>query len=228
MSYSPYEPPRDAPVGTFRPLGAKTTATAIAIVGSSGLAIVVTIMGAVKPLSTDPNQLDLTWVGIMGVLGIVLQLASLAAGILFLFWIHQAATNLRGYGHEGFEFSPGWCVAWWFIPIASLWKPYQATKEVWLASDPNAIGAASPLAWRNSTVPAVFPLWWATYITSGFVALIGVGWSTVASMQNVEAPGANVVAFFGQALSAASAVAIVWIMRKLDTRQSECAMKLRG
>ena len=32
------------------------------------------------------------------------------------------------------DFTPGWAVGWNFIPIANLWKPYQAIKEIWVTS----------------------------------------------------------------------------------------------
>src|SRR5262249_59327981 len=56
-------------------------------------------------------------------------------------------------------FSPGWAAGSFFIPIVHLWKPYQAVKEIWRASEPDG----TPF-WKVNSRPAVFPVWWATWI----------------------------------------------------------------
>src|ERR1700754_3506800 len=53
--------------------------------------------------------------------------------IVFAVWIHRANRNARALGAVGMRFSPGWAVGWFFVPIANLWKPYQAMKEIWQA-----------------------------------------------------------------------------------------------
>jgi hypothetical protein len=55
------------------------------------------------------------------------------------------------------SFTPGWSVGWYFIPIACLFKPYQAMKEIWEISHKNQSGTSSTLG-----------LWWALWLISNF------------------------------------------------------------
>ncbi len=68
------------------------------------------------------------------------------------------------------RFTPGWAILWYFIPIANLWKPYQAMKEIWKASaDPHDPGAAE--------TSRLLPWWWFLWILSNIVGqvLVRVG-----------------------------------------------------
>ena len=53
--------------------------------------------------------------------------------VLVAMWIHRAHANLREAGVDGLEFTPGWAVGWFFVPIAQLFKPFQAMRELWAA-----------------------------------------------------------------------------------------------
>ncbi len=74
-------------------------------------------------------------------------------------WIISANKNARVLGAEGMEFTPGWAVGWYFIPFAHLWKPYQAMREIWKASDPRE-------SWQQNVIPTILPLWWFLWIAS--------------------------------------------------------------
>jgi hypothetical protein len=61
----------------------------------------------------------------------------LVAAIGWLTWQYRAHLRLRRLGTQGLKFTPGWGVGcWWLIQFANPWKPYQAIKELWVASDP--------------------------------------------------------------------------------------------
>lgn len=88
----------------------------------------------------------------------LVQLAVLViSGVLILRWIHRANWNARALGAQGMTFTPGWSVGWYFVPIANLWKPYQAMQEIWKASK-------NPSAWSAETVPQLVGLWWGLWI----------------------------------------------------------------
>ena len=67
-------------------------------------------------------------------IAVVAMLVNIATIVVFLIWINRANKNSRALGAQNMQFTPGWCVGWWFIPIASLWKPYQAVREIWKTS----------------------------------------------------------------------------------------------
>ncbi len=56
--------------------------------------------------------------------------ATLFASIIgYCIWIYRANSNLRD-SYE-LEFTPAACIWWNIVPIAALFKPYQAMREIW-------------------------------------------------------------------------------------------------
>ncbi|HEX3839427.1 MAG TPA: DUF4328 domain-containing protein [Acidimicrobiales bacterium] len=53
---------------------------------------------------------------------------SIAAQIVFLIWQYRAARVARQLGYPA-RHSPGWGVAFWFIPVVQFWMPYQAVRD---------------------------------------------------------------------------------------------------
>ena len=94
--------------------------------------------------------------------GIAQVLVLLISGFLILRWIYIANFNARQLGAAGMVFSPGWSVGWYFIPFANLWKPYQAMKEIWLAS-------SNPQSWKNQPVAPLLRWWWFFWIVSSLL-----------------------------------------------------------
>ena len=74
------------------------------------------------------------------------------SAVAWCVWQHRAHANLRAFARSGLRFTPGWAVGWWFVPIASLWKPFEAVRELWKASDPDS----DAVSWRSiRTWPAL-------------------------------------------------------------------------
>jgi len=85
--------------------------------------------------------------------------------VVFAIWIYRANYNARQLGAAGMQFTPGWSVGWYFIPVANLWKPYQAMKEIWKAS-------AAPAHWQEQPRGAILPWWWFLFIVSNLLSNI--------------------------------------------------------
>jgi hypothetical protein len=84
------------------------------------------------------------------------------SGIMFLVWIYRAAANIHAFRSAAMEITPGWAVGWNFIPIASLWKPYQAVKQVWQASH--------DLSYPETVrIPGYFGWWWGFWIATNIL-----------------------------------------------------------
>ena len=77
--------------------------------------------------------------------------------VFILTWIHRANHNARQLGAADMRFTPGWAVAWYFVPIAWFWKPYQVMSEIWRAS-------RHPSYWRGQPVSLLLPWWWILWI----------------------------------------------------------------
>lgn len=86
----------------------------------------------------------------------------LVSSILILIWIYRANANARALGALNMQFKPGWAIGWYFIPIANLWKPYQALKEIWQTSQ--------GIAERSAELrPSIFPWWWTLWLIYSFL-----------------------------------------------------------
>jgi hypothetical protein len=57
------------------------------------------------------------------------QLGLLAVGVIFLVWVHRAASVARNLGLPA-RHSPGMAVGGFLIPIVNLWFPYQAVVDM--------------------------------------------------------------------------------------------------
>lgn len=87
------------------------------------------------------------------------------SGFLILRWIHRANYNARQLGAENMQFSPGWSIGHYFIPILAFWKPYQAMKEIWKASK-------APSDWKSQQASNILLLWWALWLVSNFLGQV--------------------------------------------------------
>jgi hypothetical protein len=80
------------------------------------------------PVLTAPDS--------FGGLTAVVVLFGLAAVVLDCVWQFRAATAARAMGLPATQ-SPGWGVAFWFIPIVNFWMPYLAIRDCLAPGDPN-------------------------------------------------------------------------------------------
>ena len=120
----------------------------------------------------------------------LLGLATLATAIVVSRWIHLANSNARALGARKMAFTPGGAVGWYFVPIANLWKPYQAMREIWKAS-------AGPLGWQRRPVSALLPCWWLLAIAGPSTA----GWVTWAVDKGMDGIDENAAEHMGEAVS---------------------------
>lgn len=83
------------------------------------------------------------------------------------FWIYRAHKNLIDAGCDGLEFTAGWSIGWFFVPIANFYMPYKAMREAWHAS----LGQSG-----DTSPPPLLTIWWSSYL-AGNIA----DWLVVAS-----------------------------------------------
>ena len=139
-SSSPLIPPIAAPASrgfVKDPIGQTRFLVGLlwAYLGVCAVSVLITAVALSTGNAVNMDLENLSGYDIAGLIVGLLQLpVVLTTGIVFLMWIHRANRNARGLGAEGMTFTPGWSVGWYFIPIANLWKPFQAMKEIWQAS----------------------------------------------------------------------------------------------
>jgi hypothetical protein len=187
------------------------------------------LLAALEMAMSGPPQENLGLTLAVGLVSLLLSAVSLGTDIVYLLWTHQAAKNVRAFGQQMLEFTPGWAVGWWFVPFANLWLPYKALREIWRASDPETVGAKDGTAWLSSPLPGLFPLWWSMYMLHSFVATIIAFARVMKSLENPGEPslGGGPYAIGGHVLRIVAAVALVSIIKQLDRRQQACAAKLQ-
>lgn len=100
---------------------------------------------------------DTALTGIAGLIYIGYTVVFVVSIVLISMWIHRAHANLFEAGLDGLEFTPGWSVGWFFIPIANLFKPFQAMRELWNRSH----DAADSF---GAETPSQVGTWWGCYV----------------------------------------------------------------
>jgi hypothetical protein len=141
-------------------------------------------------------------------------LTLLAAAVLFCLFMPRANRNARAFGSP-MSNTPGWAAGWFFVPFASLWKPYYAMKEIWQGSDPDP--RAHALLVR---VPTLLPLWWWLFISHNIAARVvsQVNKSADGASGLITASRANIVS---SGLTVAAAVLAILVVRAVARRQDE-------
>lgn len=79
----------------------------------------------------------------------------LATVVVFGRFLVQANRNASSIARTGLSHTPASMVWWYFVPVANLWKPYTATREVW---DVTTRRSAETPPWGD------LRLWWTCWI----------------------------------------------------------------
>jgi len=126
-------------------------------------------------------------------------LVILLACIVIPFWIVRVSKNAHVLRPQ-MKFSPLGSIGWYVVPIASLFKPFQALSEIWLVSSTKAERGSDRL----------LIAWWVSFIMSGLASTFG----------SFGASGAW-MAFAGSLLGIAVTVMFTIIVRRLSSMQIE-------
>ncbi len=142
----------------------------------------------------------------------------IVSGVLILRWIYQANQNARQFGAIDMVFSPGWSIGFYFIPIVSLWKPYQAMKEIWQASQ-------NPTNWPVEKVSSILGIWWFFWIANSMVGQAAFRMSRRAE-EISEIMNVNLVSQASEVISIPLAL-VTWLMIK-KVSNAQLAMQERS
>jgi len=147
-----------------------------------------------------------------GVVGILYLIVFVVSGFLILRWIHRANFNARQLGAENMKFTPGWSIGYYFIPILTLWKPYQAMKEIWKASK-------NPSDWESQNTSGILPLWWSLWLISIFLGQ-AIFRLSIQVEELQELINLNILTQFSDALDILLALVFLSIVKNIYNFQS--------
>lgn len=108
--------------------------------------------------------------------------------------------------------TPGWNVGWFFVPIATLWKPFQGLREAWQASvSPNDPGSVA--------VPVLMRWWWGLWLLTSVLGNISTRLSFGATDAGtlLTASWIDVVSF---AVDLPLTLVLIRMIRNFDTLQA--------
>jgi hypothetical protein len=107
-------------------------------------------------------------------LGVWLLLTAFLAGVVYLWWVYHASSNLLALKSKGIRNTPGGTVWAHFMPIANLVLPYLALQEIWRASDPDSVNG--PRSWQNTPASPLIRVCWACGCLAWLLAALGAHW----------------------------------------------------
>ncbi len=134
----------------------------------------------------------------------------IASGVLILMWIYRSSYN-TSIKARYMEFTPGWSVGWYFVPIMMIWKPFQAMKEIWRNTAEQA-GDSSD-SWE-----VLLGVWWFLWIAGNLVANAAFRMTHRADGVG-ELIAANLVTMWSDVLSLPLLAVFIMMVRKLTALQ---------
>lgn len=195
------------------------------IVGAitTGLSLLLEALSLLSPAPLEDQELSENLMGtvilvaafMLTIFDVIIYLVTV---VFFLIWLYRAYDNIRAFDPwSRLNYSPGFVVGSFFIPIANLFVPYRAVKELWQKSrGPNEAILSEP-------TPASFPLWWLFWLSASFAGNISF---RVTFSENVPLSTATMVAIVAHALFIAAAVFVYQVVDSIDKRQEEASARL--
>lgn len=138
----------------------------------------------------------------------------------FLMFLHRANRNAQLLSGNRVPYTPAAMVWWFFIPIANWWKPYQAVRAVWDASEP----PGETLARQRVNSPVA--LWWSCYLASIAGNVVFNALTAGLSDETASVALHNALVAASAALSGAASAVALWLLRSLAERQIAAASAL--
>ncbi|HEY3819995.1 MAG TPA: DUF4328 domain-containing protein [Polyangiaceae bacterium] len=201
----------------YVPLGWRTMLATLAIAAAAFFGVVLDVVqlafaDQMKGESPDMGSALVVFFVAMAFLG-----ALVAAAVFFGIWVHRASKNLRGLGRQGMQYTPGWCVGWFYVPFANLVRPFKALSEIWRASESDAESDGSGWSMMGSST-ALLGMWWGTWLAGNIFSNIS---------GRVDDPSVSGgIGLLGSGLLLVAAVTCVLLMRGISSRQAATAERL--
>ncbi len=145
-----------------------------------------------------------------GLVSVCQMLVFIIGGVLTLRWIHRMCHNALVKAST-MQFTPGWSIGWYFIPIANLWKPFQAMGEIWDKSQQQA-------GTSGREPGGLLGLWWTLWLGYSFLSNAAVRLSM--SVNDIDsALTANALTVASDILIVPLCIVFIFIVKRLSAMQ---------
>jgi hypothetical protein len=131
----------------------------------------------------------------------------LVTGLLYFNWLYNSVRNVRETRGKEMRATPGWAIAYWFIPIVNFFRPYQTVRDLWLRSSEGI---------KVKEIPPPIGLWWLTYFMGGVLESSGERLQSVAWLR--LSAGLETAS---RVLLVAAAYLLIRIIGAIDAAQAE-------
>lgn len=90
----------------------------------------------------------------------------LSSAVVCLIWIRRAYRNLLTLQQKPNEFSSGWAIGSYFVPLINYVRPYSIMKEIWFGSQPdyNLPDESNDEYYKRLSSNTVLILWWTFFL----------------------------------------------------------------
>jgi hypothetical protein len=159
--------------------------------------------------------------------GLALLAVNLATIIAVCMWIYRAYDNLAYLRAAGRQYSPGWAVGYFFIPILNLFRPCQVVQEIWRASDP-AVPAEDRYAWQGRPGSVLVGFWWAFWLVTDIFGGIIFQLDRSPDPTPATVKIVTLLSAIDDAFAAPAALFLALVIYRIRVRQAEKHAHLRA
>jgi hypothetical protein len=155
-------------------------------------------------------------------IGVVQGALQLAAAVIVIIWMYRMAWNHRAL-HRGGTWGPPWAIAGWFLPPIVYVIPTLMLHELWKASDPEVPVGGD---WRSRHASPLPVVWFLLYTAGPVISLASQSGGFLDQLRGSEETiaeaitGGQTVDIIVVALTVASAIAFVMLVRQLTARHT--------
>jgi hypothetical protein len=128
--------------------------------------------------------------------------------ITSLMWFYRAYWNLPALGARSLNYSPGWAVGYFFIPILNLFRPYQVAREIDYYSNPSSAPQSALL----------IPVWWIWELVDWITTRVFI-YEITNAVGLEETRYANQVAIVASAVGIVAFLLLMLLIRRITRNQ---------
>ena len=108
------------------------------------------------------------------IIGIVYSIVYIISAVMFIQWFRRAYFNLHQITNT-LKYKEGWAAGAWFVPVLSLFRPYQIMKDLFIKTKEYL--SVKNLDNNNNLSTEIIGWWWTLWIANNFLSQVVVRYS---------------------------------------------------